>query len=73
MVTSNESECTCADCGVKITGVPIVPAAPEDPTQSQIEKLKPTVYLCVECARERGFSFAEVVSGKGSSTSDTAS
>ncbi len=73
MVTSSESECTCADCGVKITGVPIVPAAPEGPTQAQTEKLKPTVYLCVECAREQGFSFTEVVSGKGSSTSDTAS
>ncbi len=73
MVTSNENECTCADCSVKITGVPIVPAAPEGPTQAQTEKLKPTVYLCVECAREQGFSFTEVVSGKGSSTSDTAS
>jgi DNA-directed RNA polymerase subunit RPC12/RpoP len=51
MVTSHESECTCTDCGVKITGVPIVPAAPEGPTQAQMEKLKPTVYLCVECAR----------------------
>jgi DNA-directed RNA polymerase subunit RPC12/RpoP len=59
-----ESEFTCADCGVKITGVPIVPAVVEGPTEAQIAKLKPTSYLCVECAQERGFSFTEVVIGR---------
>ena len=73
IMASHESECTCTECGVKITGVPVVPAAPEGPSQAQIEKLKPTVYLCVECAREQGFSFTDAVSGIRSSTSDTAS
>ncbi len=58
MAVSNENELTCCtDCGVKITGVPVVPWTGEGPTQAQIEKLKPTVYLCAECAEERGLSF----------------
>jgi len=72
MSTSNEGECTCTACGVQITGVPIVPAEPAGPTQAQIEKLKPTVYLCFECAREQGFSFTEVVVGKRGSEADSA-
>ena len=52
MAVSEEEELTCADCGVKITGVPVVPSTGEGPTQAQIEKLKPTVFLCVECAEE---------------------
>jgi DNA-directed RNA polymerase subunit RPC12/RpoP len=64
MTVSGDSECTCTDCGVKITGVPVVPLAKEGPTQAQIEKLKPTVYLCSECAKERGLSFDAVAVGK---------
>ncbi|UCG87585.1 MAG: hypothetical protein JSW71_03290 [Gemmatimonadota bacterium] len=62
---SNEHETTCTDCGVKITGVPVVPSTGEGPTRAQIEKLKPTVYLCVECARERGLSFDQLAIGTG--------
>jgi len=54
---AGSEEFKCADCGIRITGVPVVPAAGEGPTRAQIEKLKPTVYLCVECAEERGLSF----------------
>jgi hypothetical protein len=50
----------CADCGVKATGVLMVPSTGEGPTQAQIEKLKPTVYLSVECAEERGLSFNRI-------------
>jgi DNA-directed RNA polymerase subunit RPC12/RpoP len=64
MAVSNESELTCADCGVKITGVPVVPSTGEGPTQAQVEKLKPTVYLCTECAEERGLSFNGIAIGK---------
>jgi sulfur relay (sulfurtransferase) complex TusBCD TusD component (DsrE family) len=34
------------------------------PTQAQIAKLKPTVYLCAECAKERGLSFDEIAMGR---------
>jgi DNA-directed RNA polymerase subunit RPC12/RpoP len=68
-MASGQSECKCADCGVEITGVPIIPAAADGPTRAQVEKLKPTVYLCVECARERGFSFTDVVLGEDGSAS----
>jgi DNA-directed RNA polymerase subunit RPC12/RpoP len=54
MKVSNEQEKRCADCGAKITGEPVVLQADEGPDPAQVEKLKPTVYLCVECARERG-------------------
>ncbi len=63
MTVSNESEYTCTDCGVKITGVPVVLPAGEAPTHAQIEKLKPTVYLCTECAKARGLSFDKVAIG----------
>ncbi len=61
---AGSEELKCADCGARITGVPVVPAAGEGPTQAQIEKLKPTVYLCVECAEERGLSFDQVAIGR---------
>ncbi len=64
MAVSNDNELTCADCDVKITGVPVVPSTGEGPTQAQIEKLKPTVYLCAECATERGLSFKGVAIGR---------
>ena len=64
MTVSSDSGCTCTDCGVKITGVPVVPSADHVPTRAQIEKLKPTVYLCTECAKERGLSFDAVAVGK---------
>jgi DNA-directed RNA polymerase subunit RPC12/RpoP len=64
MVASNQDESRCADCGVKITGVPVVPSTGEGPTQAQIEKLKPTVYLCAECATERDLSFEGVAIGR---------
>jgi len=64
MAVAEEEELTCADCGVKITGVPVVPSTGEGPTQAQIEKLKPTVYLCVECAEERGLSLNGRAIGK---------
>jgi DNA-directed RNA polymerase subunit RPC12/RpoP len=64
MTVSKENELTCADCGVKITGVPVVPSAGEGPTQAQIEKLKPTVYLCAECAEDRGLSFDREAIGR---------
>jgi len=70
MMASSQSECKCADCGIEITGVPIVAEDADGPTRAQREKLKPTVYLCVECARERGFSFIEVVTGEKSTRSD---
>ncbi len=69
MAVSNQADCTCTDCGVKITGVPVVPWTGEGPTQAQIEKLKPTVYLCTECAEDRGLSFNGMAigsAGKGS-------
>lgn len=61
---AGSDELKCADCGVKITGVPVVPATGQGPTQAQIEKLKPTVYLCVECAEERGLSFDQTAIGR---------
>lgn len=54
----------CADCGVTITGVPVVPEAAKGPTRAQIEKLKPTVYLCTACAKDRGLSFSEMEIGR---------
>jgi DNA-directed RNA polymerase subunit RPC12/RpoP len=64
MAVPGEDELTCTDCGVKITGVPVVPSTGEGPTQAQIEKLKPTVYLCTECAKERGLSFNGTAIGR---------
>ncbi|NNG17529.1 MAG: hypothetical protein HKM89_13720 [Gemmatimonadales bacterium] len=64
MAAPGELEHTCADCGVKITGVPVVPASGGGPTQAQIEKLKPTVFLCAECAQERGLAFDGVAVGR---------
>ena len=64
MAVSDERELTCTDCGVKITGVPVVPSTGEGPTQAQIEKLKPTVYLCAECAEERGLAFNGIAIGR---------
>jgi hypothetical protein len=64
MAVSNENACICTDCGVKINGVPVVPAADEGPTQAQIEKLKPTIYLCTECAADRGLSFEGMTIGR---------
>ncbi len=68
-MSTGHAECRCAECGIEITGVPIVPAPADGPSRAQIEKLKPTVYLCVECAREQGFAFDTTVLGeKGSKT-----
>ncbi len=64
MAVSGEKELTCADCGVEITGVPVVPSTGEGPSQAQIEKRKPTVYLCAECANERGLSFNGMAIGR---------
>ncbi len=64
MAVSRAKELICADCGVKITGGPVVPGAGEGPSQAQIEKLKPTVFLCAECAQERGLSFNGVAIGR---------
>ncbi len=64
MAISKEQEHTCADCGVTITGGPVVPGAGESPTQAQIQKLKPTVFLCAECAEERGILSKAVAIGK---------
>jgi DNA-directed RNA polymerase subunit RPC12/RpoP len=64
MAESRADEYTCTDCGVTITGVPVVPVPSDAPTQAQIEKLKPTVYLCVECAKERGLWFDEMAIGR---------
>jgi ribosomal protein L34E len=70
MAVSRAKEHICADCGVKIIGLPVVPGAGagagagEGLTQAQIEKLKPTVFLCAECARERGLSFNGVAIGR---------
>ena len=64
MAISKEQDHICADCGVTITGVPIVPGAGQGPTQAQFEKLKPTVFLCAECALERGLSFDGVAVGR---------
>jgi ribosomal protein L34E len=64
MAGTGEHDLTCADCGIAITGVPVVPATGEGPTQAQIEKLKPTVYLCTECARDRGLSFDGISVGR---------
>ncbi len=61
---SSSNQHICSDCGEKITGVPVVPSADEGPTQAQLEKLKPTVYLCVECAEERGLSFDQIILGR---------
>jgi hypothetical protein len=49
---------------MKITGVPVVPAVVDGPTEAQVAKLKPTVYYCVECAEERGLSFTDFVTGR---------
>jgi hypothetical protein len=67
MDVPRELEHTCTDCGVKITGVPVVPLTGEGPTQAQIEKLKPTVFLCVECAQERDLAFDGVALGRAAS------
>jgi hypothetical protein len=64
MTVSGEHNPICADCGVTITGVPVVPSD-EGPTRAQIEKLKPTVYLCAECAEERGLAFDRAAIGRG--------
>jgi len=64
MTVSKAQDHICADCGVKITGVPVVPLAARGPTKAQVEKLKPTVFLCAECAQERGLSFDEVAVGR---------
>jgi len=61
---SKQHECVCADCGIAITGVPIVPSSGAEPTPAQMEKLKPTVFLCAECAKDRGLSFDGVAVGK---------
>ncbi len=69
MPVSKVQDHTCADCGVTISGVPVVPwTAPptSSPTQAQVEKLKPTVFLCTECAEDRGLSFNAVAVGTGS-------
>jgi DNA-directed RNA polymerase subunit RPC12/RpoP len=63
MSDSKENHHACTDCGIEITGVPVVPSAGQGPTKAQVEKLKPTVYLCSECAKERGLSFDELVPG----------
>lgn len=63
MAVSKEDHHACTDCGVEITGVPVVPSTGQGPTQAQAEKLKPTVYLCSECAKERGLSFDDLVAG----------
>jgi hypothetical protein len=42
----------------------VVPLSGGGPTQAQIAKLKPTVYLCAECAKERGLSFDEIAMGR---------
>ncbi len=67
MATPKKQECVCADCGITITGVPVVPSPGAGPTPAQIEKLKPTVFLCAECAKDRGLSFDEVAVGKAGS------
>ena len=64
MAATEEHEHVCSDCGIKITGVPIVPTTGEGPTRAQIEKLKPTVYLCAECARDRGLVFDTIAPGE---------
>lgn len=64
MSGSEATKHACADCGVAITGVPVVPARGGGLTKAQIAKLKPTVYLCAECARERGLSFDDTAVGK---------
>jgi hypothetical protein len=66
MAAPGELEHTCTDCGVTITGVPVVPLTGEGPSQAQIAKLKPTVFLCIECAQERGLSFDGVTIGRTS-------
>ena len=66
MTVPKDQKHTCADCGVKITGVPVVPLSAGGPTEAQIQKLKPTVFLCVECAEERGLSFDGVAVGRAS-------
>jgi len=60
---TEEKHHSCSDCGIEITGVPVVPPTGRGPTQAQVEKLKPTVYLCTECAKDRGLSFNDVVAG----------
>jgi hypothetical protein len=64
MAESGADEHTWTDCGVTITGVPVVPAPGGGPTPAQIEKLKPTVYLCAESAKEHGRSFNETAIGR---------
>ncbi len=64
-MAAEKDEHGCTDCGVTITGVPVVPLPGGGPTQAQIAKLKPTVYLCAECAKERGLSFDEIAMGRG--------
>lgn len=64
MAGSESHDFTCADCGIEITGVPVVPEGAGGPTREQIEKLKPTVYLCTECAKDRGLAFNEIAMGR---------
>lgn len=64
---ASKQQHTCADCGITITGVPVIPWAGEGPTRAQIEKLKPTVFLCAECAKERGLAFDDVAPGRSPS------
>lgn len=64
MASPQEQQCVCADCGITISGVPVVPSLGTGPTPAQIEKLKPTVFLCAECAKDRGLSFDHVAVGR---------
>jgi hypothetical protein len=67
LMASIQSECTCAAYGVAITGLPVVPATADGPTRAQVEKLKPTVYLCAACARQLGsyFTHPNLTAGAG--------
>ena len=64
MTAPRHAEHECVDCGIKITGVPVVPPPDAGVTEAQLQKLKPTVYLCIECAQDRGLTFDEVTVGK---------
>ncbi len=66
-MNASKQQHVCADCGVVITGIPVVPLAGGSPTRAQIEKLKPTVFLCAECAKERGLAFDDVAPGRSAS------
>lgn len=66
MSVSKAQEHVCADCGITITGVPVMPwkEPGPTPTEAQLAKLKPTVFLCTECADERGLDFDHIAVGK---------